>query len=608
MMTDRKLNTREEADARYKWAIEDLYKDDEDWKRDYELLKSRIPELTKFRGRLGESAEVLLSMQKLSDELNQLLEKVYVYANQRLHENTDNGTYQNLASQAQGLLVELSESLSFVEPELMELPDGIIETFLDENEELLVYRQYFENIIRQKKHVLPTEQEQLLAAMGEVAESPKDIFSMFNNADIRFPEITGEDGHPVQVTHGRYMSLMQSRNRQVRKDAFEAMYGVYGDWRNTLAAMYRTNVKQEAFLAKAHKYTSDLEAALDGSHIPVKVYEQLIEAVHESMPLMYRYMKLRKKLLGVEELHMYDLYVPVIEQDHSEIPFEQAKKTVLEGLAPMGEEYLHLLREGFDHGWIDVYENQGKRTGAYSWGAYGTHPYVLLNYQGTLHDVFTLAHEMGHALHSWYSDEHQPYIYAGYRIFVAEVASTCNEALLIHYLMEQSKKAGDRKKTMYLMNYFLEQFRTTLFRQTMFAEFEKITHGLQEQGETLTADRLCEIYYDLNKLYFGEEICVDQEIAMEWARIPHFYTPFYVYQYATGFSAAIALSKQILEQGAPAVEQYKKFLKGGSSMYPLELLKMAGVDMEQKAPVQDALAVFAQYLDEMERLADHDTV
>ena len=608
MMTDRKLNTREEADARYKWAIEDLYKDDEDWKRDYELLKSRIPELTKFRGRLGESAEVLLSMQKLSDELNQLLEKVYVYANQRLHENTDNSTYQNLASQAQGLLVELSESLSFVEPELMELPDGIIETFLDENEELSVYRQYFENIIRQKKHVLPTEQEQLLAAMGEVAESPKDIFSMFNNADIRFPEITGEDGHPVQVTHGRYMSLMQSRNRQVRKDAFEAMYGVYGDWRNTLAAMYRANVKQEAFLAKAHKYTSDLEAALDGSHIPVKVYEQLIEAVHESMPLMYRYMKLRKKLLGVEELHMYDLYVPVIEQDHSEIPFEQAKKTVLEGLAPMGEEYLHLLREGFDHGWIDVYENQGKRTGAYSWGAYGTHPYVLLNYQGTLHDVFTLAHEMGHALHSWYSDEHQPYIYAGYRIFVAEVASTCNEALLIHYLMEQSKKAGDQKKTMYLINYFLEQFRTTLFRQTMFAEFEKITHGLQEQGETLTADRLCEIYYDLNKLYFGEEICVDQEIAMEWARIPHFYTPFYVYQYATGFSAAIALSKRILEQGAPAVEQYKKFLKGGSSMYPLELLKMAGVDMEQKAPVQDALAVFAQYLDEMERLADHDTV
>ena len=358
MMENRKLNTREEVDARCKWAIEDLYKNDEDWKSDYELLKSRIPELAKFRGRLGESAQVLLSMQKLSDELNQLLEKVYVYANQRLHENTDNSTYQNLASQAQELLVELSESMSFVEPELMELPDGTIETFLKENKELSVYRQYFENIIRQKKHVLPTEQEALLAAMGDVAESPKDIFSMFNNADICFPEITGEDGHPVQVTHGRYMSLMQSDNRQMRKSAFEAMYGVYGDWRNTLAAMYRANVKQEAFLAKAHKYTSDLEAALDGSHIPIKVYEQLIEAVHESMPLMYRYMKLRKKLLGVDELHMYDLYVPMTEQDHSEIPFEQAKETVLEGLAPMGEEYLNLLREGFDHGWIDVYENQ----------------------------------------------------------------------------------------------------------------------------------------------------------------------------------------------------------------------------------------------------------
>ena len=608
MMAERKLNTREEMDARCKWAIEDLYKNEEDWKHDYLLLKSRIPELAKFRGRLGESAEGLLSMQKLSDELNRRMEKVYVYANQRLHENTDNSTYQNLASQAQGLLAELSESLSFVEPELMELPDGTIETFLEENEELSVYRQYFENIIRQKKHVLPAGQEALLAAMGEVAESPKDIFSMFHNADIRFPEITGEDGHPVPVTHGSYLSLMQSGSRQVRKDAFEAMYGVYGDWRNTLAAVYRANVKQAAFLAKARKYTSDLEAALDGSHIPVKVYGQLIEAVHESMPLMYRYMKLRKKLLGVDELHVYDLYVPLTGQDHSEIPFEQAKKTVLEGLAPLGEEYLNLLREGFDHRWIDVYENQGKRTGAYSWGAYGTHPYVLLNYQGTLHDVFTLAHEMGHALHSWYSDEYQPYIYAGYRIFVAEVASTCNESLLIHHLLAQSKKAGDRKKTMYLINYFLEQFRTTLFRQTMFAEFEKITHSLQEQGETLTADRLCGIYYDLNKLYFGDGLCVDREIAMEWARIPHFYTPFYVYQYATGFSAAIALSRRILELGEPAVEQYKKFLKGGSSMYPLELLKMAGVDMGQKAPVQDALAVFAQYLDEMERLADHDTV
>ena len=315
---------------------------------------------------------------------------------------------------------------------------------------------------------------------------------------------------------------------------------------------------------------------------------------------MHRYVKIRKKLLGLDELHMYDLYTPMTENSGEHFSFEDAKKTVLEGLAPMGEEYLSHLKDGFEHGWIDVYENQGKRSGAYSWGAYGTHPYVLLNYQGTLNDVFTLAHEMGHALHSWYSDETQPYIYAGYRIFVAEVASTCNEALLIHHLL---KKAKDPKTKAYLINYFLEQFRTTLYRQTMFAEFEKITHGLQEAGEALTAERLCSIYYDLNKAYFGEDICIDRQIEMEWARIPHFYTPFYVYQYATGFSAAIALSGKILREGEAAVEQYKKFLKGGSSMYPLELLRLAGVDMEQKKPVEDALQVFSEYLDEMERLA-----
>ena len=402
------------------------------------------------------------------------------------------------------------------------------------------------------------------------------------------------------MTHGRFISLLQSKDQRVRKDAFEALYGVYEKFRNTLAATYRANVKQEVFFARARRYGSDLEGALDGSHIPVSVYDNLIHVVHEHLPLMHRYVKIRKKLLGLDELHMYDLYTPMTENSGEHFSFEDAKKTVLEGLAPMGEEYLSHLKDGFEHGWIDVYENQGKRSGAYSWGAYGTHPYVLLNYQGTLNDVFTLAHEMGHALHSWYSDKTQPYIYAGYRIFVAEVASTCNEALLIHHLL---KKAKDPKNKAYLINYFLEQFRTTLYRQTMFAEFEKITHGLQEAGEALTAERLCSIYYDLNKAYFGEDICIDRQIEMEWARIPHFYTPFYVYQYATGFSAAIALSGKILREGEAAVEQYKKFLKGGSSMYPLELLRLAGVDMEQKKPVEDALQVFSEYLDEMERLA-----
>ncbi len=599
-MADRGLCTREEIPAEAKWAIEDLYKNDDEWEADFTRLKEHLPELSAYEGRLGESAQTLLSMQRLCDKMNMLAEKVYVYANQRLHENTDNAVYQNLASRAQSLLVEMSERTSYIEPEIMELPEGTIEKYLQENGELRVYGQYFENMIRQKAHVLPGEMEKLLASAGELAESPKDIFSMFNNADIRFPKITGEDDTDVEVTHGRFISLLQSKDQRVRKDAFEALYGVYEKFRNTLAATYRANVKQEVFFARARRYGSDLEAALDGSHIPVSVYDNLIHVVHEHLPLMHRYVKIRKKLLGLDELHMYDLYTPMTENSGEHFSFEDAKKTVLEGLAPMGEGYLSHLKDGFEHGWIDVYENQGKRSGAYSWGAYGTHPYVLLNYQGTLNDVFTLAHEMGHALHSWYSDETQPYIYAGYRIFVAEVASTCNEALLIHHLL---KKAKDPKNKAYLINYFLEQFRTTLYRQTMFAEFEKITHGLQEAGEALTAERLCSIYYDLNKAYFGEDICIDRQIEMEWARIPHFYTPFYVYQYATGFSAAIALSGKILREGEAAVEQYKKFLKGGSSMYPLELLRLAGVDMEQKKPVEDALQVFSEYLDEMERLA-----
>ena len=604
-MAEKRLKKREEAALEDTWAIEDLYRDDKEWEKDYKKLEEAIGRLAEYQGRLGESAGILLAMQRTCDELNMLAEKVYVYAGQKLHENTDNGIYQNLSSRAQGLLVKLSQAQAYIEPEILGLAEGTIEKFLEENGELLAYRQHFENMIRQKEHVLDREREELLAAVGELAEGPKDIFTMFNNADIRFPEIEGEDGEPVEVTHGRYQTLLQSSSRNVRRDAFCALYGVYGKYRNTLAAIYRANVKQEVFQARVRKYGSDLEAALDGSHIPVSVYDHLIEAVHEYLPQMHRYVELRKKLLGVDELHMYDLYVPVVKDQGQSISYEKAKEMVLEGLRPMGEEYVGLLKKGFSSRWIDVYENQGKKSGAYSWGAYGTHPYVLLNYQENLNNVFTLAHEMGHALHSWYSDANQPYVYAGYKIFVAEVASTCNEALLIHHLIETTEDAGQKA---YLVNYFLEQFRTTLFRQTMFAEFEKVTHGLAEQGETLTADRLCEIYYGLNQEYFGKNICVDREIELEWARIPHFYTPFYVYQYATGFSAAIALSKRILEEGESAVKEYQSFLKGGSSRYPLDLLRMAGVDMEQKKPVEDALHVFTQYLDEMERLADNDKV
>lgn len=598
-MADRGLCTREEIPAEAKWAIEDLYKNDDEWEADFTRLKEHLPELSAYEGRLGESAQTLLSMQRLCDKMNMLAEKVYVYANQRLHENTDNAVYQNLASRAQSLLVEMSERTSYIEPEIMELPEGTIEKYLQENGELRVYGQYFENMIRQKAHVLPGEMEKLLASAGELAESPKDIFSMFNNADIRFPKITGEDGTDVEVTHGRFISLLQSKDQRVRKDAFEALYGVYEKFRNTLAATYRANVKQEVFFARARRYGSDLEGALDGSHIPVSVYDNLIHVVHEHLPLMHRYVKIRKKLLGLDELHMYDLYTPMTENSGEHFSFEDAKKTVLEGLAPMGEEYLSHLKDGFEHGWIDVYENQGKRSGAYSWGAYGCHPFVLMNYQDNLNNVFTLAHEMGHSMHSYYSDKNQPYIYAGYRIFVAEVASTCNEALLMEYLL---KNTEEKKEKMYLINYFLEQFKGTLYRQTMFAEFEKITHEMAWNKEPLTAEVLCDIYYKLNQKYFGEDIVIDKEIALEWARIPHFYTPFYVYQYATGYSAAIAISRKILSGDERAKEGYFKFLSGGSSMNPIDLLRLCNVDMAAKEPIESALKLFGELLDEMEEM------
>ena len=401
------------------------------------------------------------------------------------------------------------------------------------------------------------------------------------------------------MSHGRYSLLMESRDRDVRKEAFSSIYSQYGQYRNTLAATYSANLKSSAFFAKMRRYDSALAMALDGGEIPVSVYTQLIDTVHESLPLMYRYVALRKKALGVDELHMYDLYAPMVDEVSMKIPFEEAKEIVKKGLEPLGEEYIQVLSEGMDGGWIDVYENQGKRSGAYSWGAYGCHPFVLMNYQDNLNNVFTLAHEMGHSMHSYYSDKNQPYLYAGYRIFVAEVASTCNEALLMEYLLRHTE---DKKEKAYLINYFLEQFKGTLYRQTMFAEFEKITHEMAGRGEPLTAEILNDIYYKLNEQYFGDGIVIDKEIALEWSRIPHFYTPFYVYQYATGYSAAIAISRKILSGDAAAREGYMKFLSGGSSMNPIDLLKLCGVDMTTPEPVQSALRLFGELLDEMEAL------
>ena len=589
---------RTEISKEYKWKIEDLYAANDIWEEDFIKLQKGIEELKCFEGTLSQSAENLLKMQEKCDELNQLAEKVYVYANQRLHEDTSNAYYQGLSGRAQMLLVQMSETASYIEPEILAIPEEKLEEMMKE-EGLRKYETYFRRLLRRKEHILSKEMEELLAGVDEVAEGPKDTFMMFNNADIKFPVIKGEDGEPIEITHGKYVKLLESQNREVRKAAFEGLYESYGKFKNTLAATYRANVKQAGFFAKARKYESSLKAALAGSHIPVEVYDSLIESVHAHLPALHEYVKVRKEKLGVEELHMYDLYVPMVGEADKKIPYEEAKEIVLNGLAPLGEDYLELLKKGFNEGWIDVYENEGKRSGAYSWGAYGTHPYVLLNYQDNLNNVFTLAHEMGHALHSYHSDETQDYIYAGYKIFVAEVASTCNEALLIRYLLDHSK---DDKEKAYLLNYFLEQFRSTLFRQTMFAEFEKLAHAKSEAGETLTAEVLCDMYYDLNKKYFGNEIVVDKEIALEWSRIPHFYTPFYVYQYYTGFSAAIAISSKILKGEPGIVEKYKKFLSSGSSLDCIDLLKICDVDMTTKEPVEEALKVFENTLEEFSEI------
>lgn len=593
------LPKRSEVDQKLTWAIEDLYASDDLWQKDYEKIKEMLPKVSEYQGRLSKSSEILLSFLQLSDQINILLEQVYVYANQRYHEDTSNAVYQDLSNKANALAVQVSSVFSFATPEILAIPEESIVQFRAENDELMMYDFYIKDILRLKPHIMSAEIEELLADAGEIAESPKNIFSMFDNADIKFPSIQDEKGETAQITHGRFVQYLESNDRRVRKDAFDGVYHTYYSYRNTLAAAFSANVKQEVFFAKARKYPSSLAKALDEANIPVEVYKNLIAAVHENMGLMHRYVALRKKMLGLEELHMYDLYTPLVQDIKMDTPFDEAKKVVAQGLEPLGEDYQKILNEGYHNRWIDVYENENKRSGAYSWGAYGTHPYVLLNYNDTLNNVFTLAHEMGHAIHSYLSDQEQPYIYAGYRTFVAEVASTCNESLLIDYML---KNTTDKKEKAYLINHFLEKFKGTLYRQTMFAEFEMLTHKMVEDGESLTAEALCKLYHDLNVAYFGDDIIVDSEIDMEWARIPHFYTAFYVYQYATGYSAAIALSKRILKEGEPAVKDYIKFLSSGSSNYPIELLKLAGVDMSTKEPVNQALTLFSELLDQMEEL------
>ena len=589
---------RQEQCTENTWRLEDIYENEDLFSQDAERLDARMDEFAGLQGTLKDGSEALLKVMQLYEEMNQIFEKLYVYANQRNHEDTANAKYQKMSGEMNIVAARLSQVTAWLESEILELDEAVLRQEMELEPELKKYDWFLIQITRKKAHILDKEKEALMARVGELAQTPSNVFAMFNNADITFPEITDEKGEKRKLTVGTFISCMESKDRILRQHAFQALYGEYKQYINTLSAAYYGNAKQADFFAKERHYGNAMEEALDGSNIPVSVYQNLIETMKKRLPAMYRYVALRKKLLGYEELHMYDVYVPMVETPEKKYSFEEAKEIVKRALAPLGEDYQALLQKGFDNRWIDVYENEGKRTGAYSWGAYGTHPYVLLNYHGSLNDVFTLAHEMGHALHSWHSDHKQPYLYAGYKIFVAEVASTCNEALLISDLLKRTNDQTERK---YLINYFLDQFKGTMYRQTMFAEFEMLTHDIVSQGGVLTAEQLCELYLTLNKKYFGEEMISDPEIAYEWARIPHFYTPFYVYQYATGFAAAIAISSKILKGEEGIVEKYKQFLSGGSSMDPIDLLKLCDVDMSTPQPVEEALDVFESYLSELEK-------
>ncbi|MDF2892387.1 MAG: oligopeptidase, partial [Clostridia bacterium] len=502
---------RNEIPEQFKWKLEDIYASNELWEKDFTEVKNLAGKLGDFKDKLNTRADNLLKCLDANADMNRLFEKVYVYANMRSHEDSANGYYQGLADRTESLAVEVSSASSFIVPEILTIPNDKLAGFINENDKLGFYKKYLDEIVRTKPHVLNASEEQIMAMSGEMSNAPGSIYSMLNNADIKFPTIKDESGKEIEITKGRFIQLMESNDRRVRKDAFEALYSTYKKQRNTLAALLNSQVKSNLFNAKVRKYNSARESYLFPDNVPEAVYDNLIKAMHDNMHLMHKYMKLRKEMLGLDELHMYDVYTTMVKEAKMDITYEEAVETVKKGVAVLGEQYSKDLEKGFTSGWIDVYENEGKRSGAYSWGCYGSHPYVLLNHTDTVNNMFTLAHEMGHALHSFYSDANQPYIYAQYKIFVAEVASTLNEALLMHYML---KNTTDKTEKMYLLNYYMEQFRTTVYRQTMFAEFEKIIHGKAEAGESLTADVLCQIYHDLNVEYYGPDMIVDELLDM----------------------------------------------------------------------------------------------
>lgn len=593
------VKDRKDIDVKDTWNLESIYANNELWEEDYAALEKDAAEFAKLKGAIEADVSKIPAVLDAYYGLHRRLSKLSVYARMRFDQDTTDSTYQTMSAKIGSLGVKIGAASAFVEPEILSYSKEQLEAAEKENERTAYYGRKIEEMLRGQEHTLDAEKEELLAAAGDMAEAPDDIFSVLMNADMKYPDIVLEDGTHLPLTNSTYISYMESPDRAVREGAFKTLYGQIASLKNTFAAIYRGNLKQAKFYAQSRKYSSARAMYLADSNVPESVYDNLLSAVHEALPMMYRYVAVRKKVLGVDKLHMYDVYTPIVAAQNQTYEFEQAKQMVLEALKPMGEDYLSHAREGLENRWIDIYPNKGKKGGAYSWGCYDSQPFILLNYTKNLDSVFTLIHEMGHSIHSYYSRTAQDYAYSDYKIFVAEVASTCNECLLMHDLLE---KTTDKEQRKYLLNHYLDSFKGTLFRQTMFAEFEKNAHEYCAQGKPLTAEALSQMYLELNQKYFGPDMEKDEEIAYEWMRIPHFYTPFYVYQYATGYSAAVALSAKILKEGKPAVDAYMSFLKGGESKDPIDFLKMAGVDMTTEKPVADALALFGELVAELEAL------
>ncbi|SET20014.1 oligoendopeptidase F [Pseudobutyrivibrio sp. C4] len=597
----KELLTRDQVNVEDTWNLKDMYSSDSDWEEDIKVILGKTEELVKFEGRVCESADTLLQVLELSAFISEKLEFAYNYAARLFDEDQGNTLHQSMNQKVFSIMAKISSDVSFIDPEILACDESKLEEFYSKEPKLDLYKKQIKEVQRLKAHTLSAEMEKVVAMTAEMSNTASEVYEAFTNVDMKFPTIKDEDGEEVELTHGRFVPFLMSANRRVREDAFKAYYDTMKDYINTLASSYSGEVKQRVFHSRVRGYSSNLEAAVDANNVSPEVYENLVKTVNANLDKLHAYVSLRKKCLGVDELHMYDIYTPMISDVAKKVTYKEAQETICKALAVLGDDYVELLKEGFANRWIDVYENKGKQGGAYSATAYGCHPYMLLNYNDTFDDMFTTAHEMGHSMHSHYSNSAQPYIYSNYKIFVAEVASTCNEILLLEYLL---KNCTDKKERAYLLNHYLDSFKGTVYRQTQFAEFEKITNEMVENGDSLNAENLSTIYKDINERYYGPDMISDPEIAYEWARIPHFYYNFYVYQYATSFCAAVAIAEMILTEGEPAVARYKKFLSSGCTDAPVELLKIAGVDLTTPAPIEAALAKMGEIVEELSLLVE----